>query len=103
MKNLNAWIKKTPVSQLTCRDLLHSWEDYAAKQIPSGFERTLACDRCGCLKVQTLSKHGQVLRSNIRYDSSYLLPKGAGRLDRQDKARIRVAIVRTQLRKSGRV
>ena len=87
--------KKTPTIQLKqefmlCRDLMHPWEPYTAKRVDKGFERTLACPRCGTYKTQVLSAQGFVLRTRISYPPGYLLPKGSGPLTSDARASLRV-------------
>lgn len=49
----------------------------------------LLCDRCGAIKMQTLSDDGYILRTTMKYPVGYLRP-GEGRLTRRDRAELRV-------------
>lgn len=90
----NTWIKNARASHLVCRDLSHAWEPLTARRTPTGFERTLECGSCGTLKVQSLDKQGFIIKTRMRYDASYLRPKGAGPLTRDDKAKLRLAVTK---------
>lgn len=96
-KELKTWAARASEDELNCRDLAHPWQPYTAKQTSKGFERQLYCPRCGSLKQQELSRVGLILKSRIVYTATYILPPGAGRLTKKDKAQIRVACIRNTI------
>ena len=78
---------------LECRDYMHSWKPYAAKEIQKGrmVERVLRCERCKTLKQQTLViKRGRAFLStgSYKYAEGYLI-KGMGHITQEDKAKLR--------------
>lgn len=78
---------------LECRDYMHSWQPYEAKEVRRGriVERVLRCERCKTLKKQTLViKHGKAFLStgSYKYAEGYLI-KGMGHVTQEDKAKLR--------------
>lgn len=86
----NTWLKKQSHDTRTCRDLGHAWAPSTASRIPKGYLRSLVCDRCGALKTQRLDNEGYIKSTSMAYPAEYLLPKGAGRLTRSDRAALRI-------------
>jgi hypothetical protein len=89
---------------LECRDYMHSWKPYSAKEVQKGrvVERVLRCERCKTLKKQTLViKRGRAFLStgSYKYSQGYLI-KGMGHITQEDKAKLRF---RTLVRELGDV
>lgn len=76
--------------QRLCRDLTHAWQPSTAFRNGAEYIRELRCIRCSTVKVQTLSLHGYILRSEYRYAAGYVRSSG-GRLTREDRAELRTA------------
>jgi hypothetical protein len=73
-----------------CRDFHHAWVIQTAKKIATGFERHLKCARCEVTKTQQLDNFGFLIRSSFGYVEGYQRPEGAGRMTKDDNARIRL-------------
>ena len=86
---------------LECRDYMHSWKPYEAKEIQKGrvVERILRCERCKTLKRQTLViKRGRAFLStgSYKYAEGYLI-KGIGHITQEDKAKLRFRTIIREL------
>ena len=86
---------------LECRDYMHSWKPFSAKEIQKGrvVERVLRCERCKTLKKQTLViKRGHAFLStgSYKYVDGYLI-KGMGHVTQEDKAKLRFRTVVREL------
>ena len=86
---------------LECRDYMHSWQPYQAKEIQKGrvVERVLRCERCKTLKKQTLViKRGRAFLSSgsYKYAEGYLI-KGMGHVTQEDKAKLRFRTIVREL------
>jgi hypothetical protein len=91
-----------PPTYVRCRTWRHAWGPYDVETLPrrSGYVQTLRCERCGALRWYTLDRRGDVTsRGGRRYPDGYLL-RGIGRLDEDDRARLRLMSVEGQIRGS---
>lgn len=75
-----------------CRDLQHAWTPVDAWREGKTFVETLRCTRCNTRKDRTYSQKGEIIpgKSNLRYPSGYLRPKGSGRFTAEDRAALRI-------------
>lgn len=80
----------TDTDFLVCRDLQHAWTPQTAKPDGKGYLRRMRCMRCGSWKEQTLDRYGYITGSKITYAEGYLMPKGGGRLSKNDRALLRL-------------
>jgi len=86
---------------LECRDHMHSWEPYNARELKRGkvVERILRCERCKTLKRQTLViKRGRAFLSagSYKYAEGYLI-KGMGHVSQDDRAKLRFRIITREM------
>lgn len=93
MSDLYEWEAKLPDEFLTCRDTTfsHDWQLVTTKRGPGGFVRTIHCPRCETTKKQYLDPVGYIIITKTVYNPDYLRPKGAGRVTKDDNARMRLA------------
>lgn len=94
MTAIKTWIKKQNHQHLLCRDLGHNWIPLTARRTPGGYERQLHCEGCDTVKIQKLDLTGHIITTTMQYTANYLRPPGAGRVTRDEKATIRIAVVR---------
>lgn len=90
MSDLQKWESALPDNFIACRDFHHAWKPVTAKKINTGYERHLICARCGVVKIQQLDNFGYLIRTKFGYVEGYQRPEGAGRMTKEDNARIRL-------------
>ncbi|MEU5547903.1 hypothetical protein AB0G85_37275 [Streptomyces sioyaensis] len=97
---VEAWAEGLDTRVLHCRELLHSWRpSHAQLCVDGGWERVLVCTRCKPLKRQVLDSEGCLVGSpRYEYAEGYLPDRedGLGRLDVEDRGRLRLAAIRRQ-------
>jgi len=75
---------------ILCRSGHHSWRARTATRRRSGIERTEYCaNGCECIRSQTLTVYGMVLKSSIKYPPGYLLV-GLGHLTGVARGAVRI-------------
>lgn len=85
-----------PTAFLECRSWGHAWKASTVTQDPASgaYEQGLVCSRCTATRAYVLDPEGWfVKRRPYSYPPGYVFPKGTGRLDRQDRATLRHALV----------
>jgi hypothetical protein len=96
------WVATASAEARKCRDRgHHRWGDdpYDVEgNRRKGFIRYYKC-KCKALLAQYLDADGLVVDSKIQYPDGYLLPKGSGRLSRQDRGLIRLTNIEEQQRR----
>ncbi|WP_237529057.1 hypothetical protein, partial [Streptomyces sp. SID5770] len=61
---VGAWARRLDVRVLHCRELQHAWQPaHAQLCVDGGWERVLACGRCGSRKRQMLDAAGRLVGS----------------------------------------
>lgn len=97
---VEAWAERLDTRVLHCRELQHAWRpSHAQLCVDGGWERVLACSRCRTLKRQVLASDGCLVGSpRYEYAQGYLPDRdeGLGRLDAEDRGRLRLAAIRRQ-------
>jgi hypothetical protein len=90
-------------SFMECRDWGHSWRAYTVgvDRRNNIFEQTLRCSRCYTHRLRTISGSGNLIKTRYQYKDGYLIP-GWGRMSRDDKAILRLAIIREMMMTHGR-
>lgn len=85
-----------PTNYLQCRNFGHAWQPISVTHDPGSgaYEQGLRCMRCTAERSYVLDREGWfVKRRPYTYPSGYVFPKGTGRLDKHDRADLRVALV----------
>lgn len=95
MISKTTWLKSQDPSTLICRDISHLWTAFTARRTGRVIERVLQCGRCETRKIQKLSPRGYILSSRYEYPAAYVRPKGMGRMTKDDRAKVRVATLKT--------
>lgn len=88
--NIAKWEAGLSPEFRACRDFHHAWVAVTARKVADGFERELKCARCEVTKTQKLDNFGFLTGSKFSYVEGYQRPEGAGRLTKEDNARIRL-------------
>lgn len=101
MKNKTVSIDDVREEHLECRDYMHSWKPYTAKEVKKGrvVERVLRCERCKTLKKQTLAirrDRAFLSTGSYQYAEGYLI-KGMGHVTQEDKAKLRFRTIIREL------
>lgn len=80
-----------------CRTYSHSWHPMSVTHQPGFYTITQRCSRrCGCTRVCTMDERGYMQGTwQIRYPQGYLMDKGAGRVDFNGRARLRLVSLRS--------
>lgn len=92
--NLDAALDDMDEKFVYCRDVMHAWQPYTARQEKDGtFTSTLKCARCETYKVRILSRRGAILSSYYDYPEGYCIV-GAGRLTGTARDTIRLRSLR---------
>jgi hypothetical protein len=95
--DLTVALDDMPENFLQCRDYLHAWKPYGARQNPDRtFTSTLRCNRCTTLKNRTINRHGHVLSVTYDYPEGYTIA-GSGRLDGDARDMIRLRSIMRQI------
>lgn len=98
--NVNQAISKMSYEFMSCRDWGHSWRAYTVDIQNTGrrktFHETLLCSRCETRKHRDISTIGEILKTHYTYPAGYLIP-GWGRVTKNDRAALRLAIVQILL------
>lgn len=81
--------KLNEVQYVECRTLGHAWRYTQVTGNPTAYVQHLQCMRCRSDKHQELDAAGFIVRTSYTYSQDYLLA-GMGRLDRSDRATLRV-------------
>jgi hypothetical protein len=94
------YLAEAPAQALKCRDKGHRWGDEPYDIEGSrrkGFVRFWKC-KCGAMLEEHLDTHGVPLpgETKLKYPEGYLMPKGTGRLSREDRGQIRLANIEAQ-------
>lgn len=100
---LDDWLAGANEEYLKCRRWGHAWKEW--RWIPNPEEgvrsRTvLRCNRCK-QKAHDDMDYAGFSQREIQYEEDYLAPKGMGRLDRNDRALLRLEIDRRQQQADG--
>jgi hypothetical protein len=86
-----------------CRDWGHSWRAYDASidRRSMLIEEILRCSRCFSRRYRTISgRSGDILKRRYVYREGYLIPAW-GRMSKDDKGELRLAIIRQMLLTHG--
>lgn len=95
-RGLKSWLKRQYPSNLICRDLAHMWAHSTVRRTAGEYERILLCSRCDTIKIQTIDTSGHIVRSRYQYPEAYVRPKGLGRITAEERATIRLAVLKEQ-------
>jgi hypothetical protein len=88
--DLAKWESRLSPEFRACRDFHHAWVISTARKIATGYERELKCARCNVTKIQELDNFGFLVKTKFAYVEGYQRPEGAGRMTKDDNARIRL-------------
>jgi hypothetical protein len=102
--NIDSIIINMNTSFRECRDWGHSWRAYTVsfEQRGSLWEETLRCSRCISFRHRKISgKSGMVVKTRYTYRPGYLIP-GWGRMSKDDKGALRLAVLEQMLATHGR-
>lgn len=92
--NLDAALDDMDERFVYCRDVMHAWQPYTARQEKDGtFTSTVKCARCETYKIRILNRHGSILSSYYDYPEGYCIV-GAGRLTGSARDTIRLRSLR---------
>lgn len=84
-------------THMMCRDLGHSWGPHTAAKVKGGFERTLRCRICNCLRYEFIDTGGTVMARQYTHDKGYLMA-GLGRMTPDQRAGLRVESVNRSIK-----
>lgn len=94
-------IEEMPEAYLHCRDWQHAWQAYTVRAINGGslgYDQVFECTRCGVHRHRILDSRGHIVSARYDYNlvPGYLI-KGAGRVDGDVRADIRLAAIQRYL------
>lgn len=103
VKDVHVAIAKLSRAFMECRDWGHSWRPYTVgvDQRSNTFEETLRCSRCYTRRHRLISgRTGSIVKTHYTYREGYLIP-GWGRMSKDDKGELRLAVLRVMVETHG--
>lgn len=101
-RDVELFARTLPEALLQCRELGHAWRAHTASWNASArvYDRSLRCQRCATLRVETLSKRGEILTRHYEYPDGYL-SQDLGRIVGSGRDVLRRESLTRQLEKAG--
>lgn len=92
--DMDSAIAQMSDNQIMCRELRHAWKPWTVHTDTKAklYEVKLRCTKCKTVRVREIGFHGQLIGNRYEYPDGYLV-KGLGRLDDNDRARLRLESV----------
>lgn len=77
---------------LYCRRFGHNWHPYTAVKHKWWYEATIHCDRCGCDRIETINRNGEIVKRAMHYPAGYL-SQHIGRIAGIHRGYLRIAAI----------